>query len=381
MGLIKSLKGISLIGIGDITSSSIAAVFWFYLATLILPSEYGQIHYFIGIAAIASTLSLIGQQQTIIVYISKNRAVFSTLFFASLLCSIVSFIVLFLFFNKFDIGLLAIGFILFSHGIASNLGYQNFKMYTIYAVLQKSLMIIFALGAYYFFGIEWLLLGIALSYFVYSKVFFDGLLKFKIDFSQLKNHKKFISANYFLMLTNIVTTQADKLLIVPILGFAVLGNYSLALQVITIMTILPSVVFKYVLPKVAKGFEDKALRRDTILVSFLLTGAGIFVVPIVIPIFFEKFTEVAGIIQIMSLAIIPVTINTFYFAKFLALENAKIPLLGGITASIILVIGMIVLGSIYGTTGIAITYVLTYSSACLVSYVMNMRLKTTKSAY
>ena len=117
MGLIKSLKDISLIGIGDITANGVSAIFWFYLATLILPSEYGQIHYFISIAAIASTFSLIGQQHTITVYISKNKTVISTLFLASILCSIVSFIVLALFFDKFDIGLLVIGFVLFSHGM------------------------------------------------------------------------------------------------------------------------------------------------------------------------------------------------------------------------------------------------------------------------
>ena len=77
MGLIKSLKDISLIGIGDITANGVSAIFWFYLATLILPSEYGQIHYFISIAAIASTFSLIGQQHTITVYISKNKTVIS----------------------------------------------------------------------------------------------------------------------------------------------------------------------------------------------------------------------------------------------------------------------------------------------------------------
>ena len=374
MGLIKSLKDISLIGIGDITANGVSAIFWFYLATLILPSEYGQIHYFISIAAIASTFSLIGQQHTITVYISKNKTVISTLFLASILCSIVSFIVLSLFFDKFDIGLLVIGFVLFSHGIASNLGYQNFKKYTIYSVLQKSLMVIFALSLYYFYGIEWILLGIALSYFVYSKVFLDGLTKFKIDFSQLKIHKKFISSNYFIMLTNIVTTQVDKLLIVPILGFTVLGNYSLAIQVITVMSILPSVVFKYILPQSSKGIQDKKLRRDTILVSFLLAGIGVFILPTIIPIFFEKFTEVVVIIQIMSFSIIPITINTFYFSKFLASENAKIPLFGGIISSIILVVGMIVLGSIYGVIGIAITHVLTYSGLCLYSYEMNKRI-------
>ena len=95
------------------------------------------------------------------------------------------------------------------------------------------------------------------------------------------------------------------------------------------------------------------------------------------PIFFEKFTEVVVIIQIMSFSIIPITINTFYFSKFLASENAKIPLFGGIISSIILVTGMIILGSVYGVTGIAITHVLTYSSLCLFSYIMNKRLKIT----
>ena len=107
----QRIKDIISVGSADIVGLGISTVFWFYLATLILPSEYGQIHYFISIAAIASTFSLIGQQHTITVYISKNKTVISTLFLASILCSIVSFIVLSLFFDKFDIGLLVIGFV------------------------------------------------------------------------------------------------------------------------------------------------------------------------------------------------------------------------------------------------------------------------------
>ena len=43
---------------------------------------------------------------------------------------------------------------------------------------------------------------------------------------------------------------------------------------------------------------------------------------------------------------------------------------GGIISSTILVTGMIILGSLYGVIGIAVTNVLTYSSACLFSYIM-----------
>ena len=100
-----------------------------------------------------------------------------------------------------------------------------------------------------------------------------------------------------------------------------------------------------------------------------------FVSPYIIPIFFDTFTEVVGIIQIMSFSIIPITINYFYLSKFLSSENAVIPLIGGIISSVVLIGGMIGLGSLYGATGIAITHVLTYSTMCTVSYVMNRMTK------
>ena len=374
MGLIRNFKGISFIGIGDLTANGISAVFWFYLATLILPSEYGQIHYFISIAAIASTMSLVGQQHTIVVFISKNKNIFSTLFLISITCSIISFIILTVFFEKLDLGLLAIGMVLFTHGIASNLGYENYKKYAIFSILQKVLMMSLGFGFLYSFGVEAVLFGIALSYFIYVKIFFTGLIRFKINFSELKINRSFISSNYFIMLTNIITAQADKLLIVPILGFTILGNYSLAIQVITIMSILPSVIFKYILPKSSKGIQDEQLRRKTILLSIVLAGIGVFILPTLIPILFDKFNEVVLIIQIMSLSIIPITINTFYFSKFLGSENGKIPLVGGIISSIIMITGMVGLGSFYGTIGIAVTHVLTYSSLCTYSYIMNKRM-------
>ena len=74
------------------------------------------------------------------------------------------------------------------------------------------------------------------------------LLMFEIlinHINELKTNKNFILANYFLMITNSVTNQVDKLLIVPILGFALLGNYSLGLQIITVLTILPGIIFKF----------------------------------------------------------------------------------------------------------------------------------------
>ena len=366
----NSLKNISKIGIGDIIANGISALFWFYLASSMLPAEYGHIHYLMSFAAIAATLSTVGAQNVIVVYISKNKNVTSTLFFVSLTFSIISCLILFLIFNKFEIGLLAIGMMIFTHGIASNLGNKNFSKYAIYVILQKIIMALLSISFYYFLGIDWILLGIGLSYFVYIKLFINYLKKFKIELKELKINKKFILESYFLMLTNMVTTQMDKLLITPILGLAILGNYSLAIQVIAIIGIVPGIVFKYVLPEASRGIYSKKLQRNVILFSILLALIGIFVIPNVIPLFFDKYNEVIQIIQIMSLTIIPTTINMFYYSRFLAAEKGKIPLFGGIISSTVLVVGMIVLGSLYGVTGIAVTNVLTYSSVCLFSYIM-----------
>ena len=93
------------------------------------------------------------------------------------------------------------------------------------------------------------------------------------------------------MLTNGVTNQVDKILIVPILGLAILGNYSLALQLLTVLTATSGIIFKFLLPHAVDGEINKKLKQITILSSFGLAFLGIVVVPILIPIFFEKYTN------------------------------------------------------------------------------------------
>jgi O-antigen/teichoic acid export membrane protein len=374
MNFLRSLKDISTIGVGDIGSKGITAIFWFYLASIILPSAYGEIHYFLNIAAIVSTFSLIGTQNSLTVYFAKNNSIVSTLSFISALAAIVSFLILFIFFNRFDIALLVIGNVIFVLGISNFLGKKDFKKYTIFSIVQKTLMVTFSLIVYSYFGVEWILLAISLSYMIYLPIIFKNIKTYKIDFLSLKNNKHFISSNYFLMLTNICTKQVDKLLIAPILGLSVLGNYALAEQIILILTIMPSIIFKYVLPHTANGISTEKLEKVTILFSILLTALSIILMPIILPIFFETYTDVILLIQIMSLSVVPTTITIFYFAKILAMEKATIPLMGGIISSIITVTGMIGLGSLYGSTGIAITYVLTYSIFCIFNYVMYKRI-------
>ena len=69
----KIVKDISTIGLGDIIGGGITAIFWFYLASILIPSEYGQIHYLISIAIITSTFSFPKQHFMIGIYNVVSR--------------------------------------------------------------------------------------------------------------------------------------------------------------------------------------------------------------------------------------------------------------------------------------------------------------------
>ena len=177
------------------------------------------------------------------------------------------------------------------------------------------------------------------------------------------------------MITNSITHQVDKILVVPILGFAILGNYSLALQVITLLSATSGIIHKFLLPHAVDGDISKNLRRNTIFLSFGFVFLGVIIFPMIIPVFFPDYVEVIDIIQIMSFSVVPITIYLFYYTKFLALENGKTPLHAGIISSSVMITGMIVLGSLFGAKGIAITHVIAYSSACIFAFIMDRKFK------
>ena len=70
---ILSKNGILSIGISDVIGSGISSIFWLYIASEIDPGEYGEIHYFLGIAAMAQMFSMFGNPTALTVYCAKKR--------------------------------------------------------------------------------------------------------------------------------------------------------------------------------------------------------------------------------------------------------------------------------------------------------------------
>ena len=358
MTTIKKIKNIAAVSSGDIFGSAMSAVFWFYLASQIDPSSYGEIFWFLGIAGIFSTIAMFGTINTITVYSAKKIQIQSTLNFISLSASVIlSLIVIVLFpsFYTIDVGIILIAYVINTLAIGDLLGRKQYTGYSKYTLVQKGLTLGLGFLFFYLFGYEAIIFALACSYMFYIKRIYSIFRDIKIDFSLVKQRIGFITNNYFtFILTGAVGGgQVDKIIVAPLLGFAILGNYSLALQIINVMMIFPSILYKYLLPEESTGTSNKQVKIFLIIFSIFISILGIFIAPMLIENFFPKFIEAIDAIKIMSLVVIPGSIALILEAQFLGKERSKIVIIGTGISLVLLTIGMIVLGSWFGITGVA----------------------------
>ena len=366
-------KDLMSIGTANLFGSGISAIFWFSLASLINPEEYGQIHYFLAIAGMAQLLSLISTTNALQVYVAKNIKIHSTLFFISIIAGIVSSLVVFLFFSRTDASLLVLGYIIFELSNGFLLGKKLFSNYAKFFLTQKILTVIFGFGLYFTFGVDGIIFGLVLSYVPYIWILVNEFRNTRIDFSLLKPRKGFLINNYGINISSAVGGQMDKLIIAPILGLELLGNYSLAMQFLVILLLLPTTVFKYLLTQDSSGKNTKNLKKNTIFASVGLATFGIVILPMIIPILFPNYIDTVIAIQIISVAIIPGTIGIFYDSKLLSIEKSKFLVIGKGIGLFTMISGFVILGPIYGIIGLAVTLVV---SSCLQTLVVIIASKT-----
>jgi len=218
-------------------------------------------------------------------------------------------------------------------------------------------MFVLAISFYYSFGIEGILLGYALSFLVVVKETITLFKKEKINFKLFKPRLGFVLNNYYRELLAVFSSQTDKLIIAPIFGFSILGNYHLGIQVLMILTIMPSIIFQLTLPQDASGKSHTKIKTYAIIFSVILAILGVVVSPLVIPIILPAYVEAVQIIQILSIAIIPRTITAMIFSKILGKETSKPMIIGSCIFLVIQIPGMLILGEIFGVNGVAVALV------------------------
>ena len=373
--LIKKSQNITILGISDIVIKGVSAIFWFYMAIELGVESYGQLGYFISIASIGSTISLIGSSTTLTVYVAKNVKLQSTIYLITLISSSVSSLILFLIYENIGVSVFVLGHVIFTIASSVMLGSKKYSTYAKYLISQNFLMVGFSIGFYYLIGWEGILVGIGLSYFPFLSWVYKGFKESRINFSLLRSKSKFLINNYIMSLASVLSGNVDRLFIFPMLGFTLLGNYVLGLQVLSILSIIPANVSRYILPQDASGTKTGKLRSNTILLSVVLAISGIFISPILIPNLFPEFIEATKIIQIISISIIPTTITSMYTSKLLGNEKSKIVLLGSVIFISLQSIGIIILGDYLGITGAAFALLISSTVQALFLFLMSKKIK------
>ena len=353
-------KGLGTIASSDILGSAITAIFWFFLASVIKPDEYGEIFYIISIASIAFSLSNVGTENNTIVFTAKRKNLESTLTTISLLFGTVSSLVLIIIFYQTDIIILLFGYIINSLSLGYLIGRRFYSKYGIFFLLQKILTVILGVSFFYLFGADGIISALGISYFGSLIVVINYYRKTPLNFQGFKKNLPFILHNYSLKAIGIFKGNIDKLIIVPLIGFSFLGNYALALQFVAVLSIGNSFFSKYLLTHDSRDVPNKTLKKYYILLNICVAISASISLPIVVPYFFPEFTDIS-ILGIMCLAVIPIGIITVQTSELLGHEMGKPNVIGAIIASTIAILGMLLLVPLIGVIGAAIVFLLTHT--------------------
>ncbi|KAF6246717.1 hypothetical protein C6990_06245 [Nitrosopumilus sp. b3] len=352
------LKDLTSIGIANIVSSGISGLFWFYLAALIGTEGYGELSYLLAIAGIASTVASIGSGYTTIVYTAKNINIIPATFIATIIGSSVAAIAIFFGLNNPALSAYVLLYVVFNLGTATLMGLKQFKKYAIFLISQKILMVALILSLFQFYQNTGVILGYALSFLIFIPVIYKEIKLKGIQFSVIKPRLGFMLNSYGTDLVKALSGHTDKLIIGPLFGLSLLGNYHLGMQFLVIATLLPNIIMQYTLPRDSSGQNNDKIKKIIIVFSIFIAITGIFIGPNLINWLFPQYIETIGIIQIMIIAIIPRTISLMFISKFLGMEKSKFVIIASVIFLGIQIPTIILLGESLGAIGIAISLVL-----------------------
>jgi len=328
---------------------AIFGLFWFFLAKFLGPDEYGEISYFFAVGIISVSLSTAGLQSGITVFSSKDPKILNSFLSLGLIITIIASSICFILFSRIEISLFIIGSSLFGIYIYSILGKKQFQKFSILLILQKTLSVISALILYYFIGLEGIIFGFAISYFLLSKGMYDLIFKRNFNLSQIKPKTKFLLNNHISESTHNLVWWSDRFILLPLYGFTFLGNYQLGMYILLMLSLIPTIFYQYMLPYDSTGNGKNKIRLLSILISTCVAIFSFIAGPTVIESLFPQYTDTTNLIQIFSLTLIPISINLVFSSYFLGRKKTKIIAIGNSLLLAIQLILIFIFGEFYGS--------------------------------
>jgi len=353
-------RGFLYVTMGNITTTFLGASFWLILASLLNVSQYGEINYIIAISSILSTIASLGLNTTLTTYLAKGEQKLIHEATSIILVTSIAIATLTLTYSWIA-SLLTLALTFYGISLAIILGRKAYKEYAITSALARTLQILLSILLYLMLGLTGITLGYTIAFTVLSYRYYMSLPNFTLNFNHIKEKINFTLHSYGLNLINSLSTYLDKIIIGILYSYHELGLYHLAYQFLMFARIMPASLYSYLLPEEAYGQSKKQVKILGIAFSIALFVIIVILTPLIIKLTFPKYAQSTRIIQIMSLAIIPITIINISNATLYAKEKSKYTLIGGglfITIQILLIP---ILYKMLGIIGLAITQVVARS--------------------
>ena len=363
---IKTLTGLNF-GIGYVTlalvgGTVIFALLWLTLASILPVEEYGKISYLLAISLIGAMFSNFGLRITMLTFLPKGIKELRNQINSFLLISSISIAgVTLLIFQSIPIFILIITTVFFIMSTAECIANKKYKEYTILVIGGQSTQALLTLIFYNTGGIEFALIGYGIGSIPFSYRYFSSLRFFKFRFNEIRSRFRSVVHGFSLMMARNVQWY-DKLLIAPLFGFFILGQYQIGIQFLLFLGVIPRILFDFLLPEKAIGISHTRIRYTSVIITIVFVVILWFVTPSIISNLFPKYVESIFTTQIILIGAIPLTINSLLDTKLLGLGESKYVFYGVLFYIGILTLSILTLGLAYSTIGLGISIVLALSS-------------------
>lgn len=356
-----SFKNFSFTALSKIMGGGFQFIFYFIFAAILTPHQYGELSYYIGIAATFSLFLRFGFPYSISVSLGKNEEKLSDQINSLAFIMLASSSIILLFIDHY-IALLTLGISFFMMNEFNLIGLKKYKKNFIIALTKGLAIIVFPLVLYSVLDLPGILLGMALANLIVSIDYMKSVKLIK-NFSLIRTKFSVLIHNFGIDVSSNLSRSIDKIIIAPLLGFSTVGVYQLNLQILLGLEMLPIALHSFLLSEESSGNSTKKLQILIVLLSILITAVAIFSSPFLITQFLPHYSEGIPSLQVMVISLIPLTFSSIFSAKLQSNESTKI----GYSALIrigSLIIFIFTIGSWLELLGLSLSVLLSSSLYC-----------------
>jgi len=350
--------GLSVISLGNIISNAIGGILWLLFASFMQVDSYGEISFYIALATVVGSAVPLGTETVLMTYLPKEKNQRLVHQAASLTLLVSSAAAASLALVNWQTSLLVLGVAYFAVNTSQILGSFRYKEYAMIIILERISRLGLSLLFFFLIGPFGILVGFTVSHIVLSLRFFNALKKLSLSFDALRPKFSFSMYSLGWTMMQLVPTLLDKAIIALFFSFTSVGFYQIGMQFVSLAGIIPTSIYQYMLPKRSEGKLPKSIITYGIGISIIIAALFVFVSPIVITTFFSHFSDAKLLVQIVGIAIIPITITAMMNSIMQADGRAKRVFVGGIMYVALLVSGLILLGMLFDIIGLGLAFVI-----------------------